>query len=133
MRFLVNQLRELYASNVHIMYSLTEAENLLKNRNISVSADMIQKILVDRELNKTNLKIHKIIIENARKFAYQNLILQAGYNIYGMGVFIFWGIWLGNANLGFLLILLGGSSSGGFVKHKQPMSSHDRFNRKSYN
>ena len=81
--FIVKQLKDLYHDNMEIFSILDNAQEMLDNRNINLSADTIQKILVDKDLNKTNLKLHKIIIENARKFAYQSLMIQAGYNISG--------------------------------------------------
>jgi hypothetical protein len=81
--FMVKQLKDLYYENRSILSILENAQEMLDNRNVNLSADTIQKILVDKELNKHNLRFHKIIIENARKFAYQSLMIQAGYNISG--------------------------------------------------
>ena len=80
--FIVKQLKDLYRENSQVIYTLRNAEELLKGRNINLSADAIQKVLVDEELNRKNLRVHKIIIENARMLAYQRLMERAGYDVF---------------------------------------------------
>lgn len=80
---MADQLEEVHNDKDSIKFHIKNARELLKAENVYMAAETLQKIICDQELNKTSAPVHKIIIQNCRKFAYQEIMQQAGFEITG--------------------------------------------------
>ena len=83
LKFMIDQLEELYEGEERIQYNLKNCRELLEVENVYMSAQTLQKMLLDKDLNKKNHKAHLTIIANSRKLAYIIIMEQAGYSILG--------------------------------------------------
>lgn len=83
LNFMIDQLAELYDEDERIQYKLKNCRELLEVENVYMSAQSLQNMLLDKELNKKNHDAHLTIIRNSRKLAYILIMEQAGYTILG--------------------------------------------------
>lgn len=87
LNFMIDQLEELYEGDERIQYKLKNCRELLEVENVYMSAQTLQEMLLDPDLNAKHHREHLIIIANTRKLAYIIIMEQAGYSI--MGRFFF--------------------------------------------
>jgi hypothetical protein len=85
--FMIDQMEELYQGNERIQQKLKNCRELLKIKNVYKSAQILQNMLLDKDLNTKNHMAHLTIISNTRKLAYIMIMEQAGYLIMGESLY----------------------------------------------
>jgi hypothetical protein len=88
LNFMIDQMEELYEGNEKIQYKLKNCRELLEVENVYMSAQTLQNMLLDKDLNAKNHMAHLTIIANTRKLAYIIIMEQAGYSIMGKSPYL---------------------------------------------